>query len=201
MDWQCLRLVVVDTSVVAVPPIGAAGDECSAVKPIASSRVVPIVVIIGEAITDKAVEPAMVTAVKVVMPETLVMADATAPSIMIAPPCIVGVSPNRTTIVAEMSGSPIDGMVATPAAATIPDIGAATTHRDSATALNACSTAAHDVTASTSTETAAVIPASATTLRDIDAGATPSEAASAAAAHPTTAAAPRFGDGYSDYEP
>jgi hypothetical protein len=95
-----------------------------------------------------------------------------------------------------MSGCPVNGMAATPAAAAMSYIGAATTHRDTATTLKACSTAAHDVTASTSTETTAVEAATATWY--IDAATAPAKAAA-----PTEAAAtaPRFGNGYTDYEP
>jgi hypothetical protein len=146
----------------------------------------------------------MVTAVKVVMPESLAMAEgkvfmpetlamteATAPAINIAPPRIVGVSPCRAIIAAEMSGCPVNGMAATPAAAAMSHI-----HGDSATALKACSTTAHEVTAATSTETTAMEAATATWY--IDAATTPAKASTPAEA---AATAPRFGNGYSDYEP
>src|SRR5262245_10525002 len=130
------------------------GNHCSAVQPTASPAIVPvvtIVIIIGEAIADKATEPAMMTTVKVVimpeslamaegkvvMPDSLTVAEVTTPAKMIAPPRVVGVSPRRAIIAAaELPGGAVDGM----AAATIVHaarsrVGAAAPHVDSATAL------------------------------------------------------------------
>ena len=79
-------------------------------------------------------------------------------------------------------------------------VGAAAPHEDSATALIACSTTAHEDTASAAS---ASVKAASAALRDVNAGATAAEAASArsTAAASSTTAAPRFGNGYSDEEP
>jgi hypothetical protein len=159
----------------------------------------------------------MVTSVEVMIAEMLSMAKATAPAI-IAPPRVVGVSPCRTIIAAaELPGGAVDGMAAAAIVhAARSRVGAAAPHEDSATALIACSTTAHEDTASAASASVKAASASASAasasvkaasasaaLRDVNAGATAAEAASArsTAAASSTTAAPRFGNGYSDEEP
>ena len=145
----------------------------------------------------------MMTAIKVMIPKTLAIAEAAAMAIIIAPPRIVGVSPNRATVAAEMMRGPIDGSAGPPVAAIShaarSHVGTIVMYRDSAAPLKACATAAvHDVTASTPAEFTSVKSASAA-LRNVNVAATAAKAAASAAqptstAGSTTAAATCFGN-------
>jgi hypothetical protein len=126
-------VAVVDAGVIAVPPIGTAGDHRPAMQPTAPSRVVAIIVVIAKA--DEATEPATMD-IKIVFLEMLAMAKVTAPAKIVTSRHVVGVSARRAIRPAETTGGVVSGL-ATGAKlhAAISRVGTATSHGHSATAL------------------------------------------------------------------